>query len=119
MDKMRGYILVLLVALWATAPALASFFPEQLPSCCRNMREMCCMSTDSPVASSCCPMHLHESASVLAAVQIGIDHAEQWMPLAFAMPGLIQQVPSVVFARPEIASSPPLPASRSFSILRI
>lgn len=119
MGKSRGYILVLLVAIWATLPALASLCPKELPPCCRGMREMCCMSMNASAANLCCPMHMHKGAASPAAVVNSTDNAAHAVPLMMlshldVKPGTRNDSMLV-----EVASSPPISADRSSSILRI
>lgn len=119
MGRSRGYILVLLVAIWATLPALARMCPQQIPPCCRGMRAMCCMNRNSPMANLCCPMQMQDTVASPAAIANSTDHVEDAALTGMVAPGPVQSVPSVVSAPVEIATSPPRPESRSFSILRI
>lgn len=119
MGRKRGYILVLLVAIWATMPALASLCPREVPPCCRGMREMCCMHGSGSALKVCCQMHMPGPFASPAAVVNSTDHA--WQEVAQATPAGAPalELPSSTREPAAIAASPPLLLSHSYSILRI
>lgn len=119
MGKIRGYVLVLLVAIWATLPAFAGLCPKEIPPCCRGMREMCCMSGNAPAVNLCCHMQMPEAAATQAAVVNVTDHAWHEVSIAVvARAPMLASMPSI-HERVEVASSPPVLLPRSHSILRI
>jgi hypothetical protein len=119
MGRRRGYILVLLVTLWATLPALASLCPRQIPPCCRGMREMCCMSSSAPVLNTCCHMQMPQAVVSPSAVVNSTDHAWHAVSFAVVAQAPAEEIVRVAVARVEFASSPPIVASHTTSILRI
>ena len=119
MGRTRGYILVLLVAIWATMPALASLCPREVPPCCRGMREMCCMNGSGSALKVCCHMQMPGPAASPAAVVNSTDYAWHEAPPATLAGAPAQALLSSMHEPAAIAASPPLLLSRSYSILRI
>lgn len=119
MSKARGSILVFLLVLWATLPALASLCPWQLPPCCRNMQEMCCISGNAPTASLCCPMQMRNTAIARVAVVNSADNPAQSVPLMIVAQLPLAKEAHAVRTVAQIATSPPVSPDRDFSILRI
>lgn len=119
MNTPRGSILVLLVAIWTTLPALAGICPKQIPPCCRGMREMCCMSSNTSAANLCCPLQMQEATASPAAIANVTDNATHAMSPTMVAFRPMQLVPPVVSTTAEMAPSPPIPAGRNLSVLRI
>lgn len=119
MGRTRGYILVVLVAIWATMPGLASLCPREVPPCCRGMRETCCMHGSGSALKACCQMQMPGPAASPAAVVNSGDHARQEVAQAKPAGAPALELLSSTHEPAAIAASPPLLLSRSYSILRI
>lgn len=112
-------MLILLVTLWATLPALASLCPRQIPPCCRGMREMCCMSSSAPVLNTCCHMRMPQAVASPSAVVNSTDPAWHAVSFAAVVQAPAEEILQVAVAQVELAPSPPMFASHTISILRI
>jgi len=119
MGRARGYILVLLVAIWATMPALASLCPRQLPPCCRGMRNACCAGGNGSALELCCHLQMPKAAATPAAVVNTTDHA--WHEVSLAVLANTPALESLSFTHEPIRTeaSPPHRLSLASSILRI
>lgn len=119
MAKARGFILVLLVAAWATLPAFAALCPQQMPPCCRAMQGMCCIRAGASGLDAVCCVRPSSAAVSPDAVVNTTERTWHSVTLAAMVDAPMPESLHTVHARATVAPSPPGLPSHTHSILRI
>ena len=112
--KTGAFLMLLVLALWASTPALACFAPAQQHACCSQMMQDCgpTMNADT----SCCQVHRTDT------VNPPVQASKSERPLRIAPAVAEFEVPSLTASsasRPQTDAEPPPRLSASSSILRI
>lgn len=112
--KTSALLMLMVLALWAAAPALACFAPAQQHACCHQMMQDCGPSMGPD--ASCCQIHRTDGINT----PIQASKSERPLRLAPAVAGFHVPVVGVSFVpRALAAEAPPPRLGASSSILRI
>jgi hypothetical protein len=116
MGKAGAVLMLVVVALWAAAPAFACLAPTQSHACCRHMAMPDCDMTSMGTTPACCQLQAPDAGSMPA-----LGSMTQ-RPIAVAQVVQRLAVAAVVLHRamlPTEAETPPPLAVTGGSILRI